>query len=134
MKGRPLLVAAMLAGSAAFAQSDAVPFAIAPDDPVMERLDGLALLPWMKNDPFTTDKAALNVHGFAETDTPRYSDDAYRSRIAALDARTPFSLTYRPVVKNYIELYAVRKREQTERMLGLAEQYFPIFEEALDRH
>ncbi len=134
MKGRPLLFAAMLAGSAAFAQSDAVPFAIAPDDPVMERLDGLALLPWMKNDPFTTDEALLNVHGFAATDTPRYGDDAYRSRIAALDARTPFSLTYRPVVKNYIELYAVRKREQTERMLGLAQQYFPIFEEALDRH
>ncbi|MFZ1687908.1 MAG: LysM peptidoglycan-binding domain-containing protein [Flavobacteriales bacterium] len=134
MKGHPLLFVALLAGSAAMAQSDAVPFAIAPDDPVMEQLDRLAMLPWMKNDPFTTDQALLNVHRFAETDTPRYSDDAYRNRIAVLDANTPFSLTYRPVVKSYIELYAVRKREQTERMLGLAQQYFPVFEEALDRH
>ena len=142
MKGPPILFVALLAGSAAMAQSDAVlptsrdgvAFAIAPDDPVMEQLDRLAMLPWMKNDPFTTDEALLNVHGFAATDTPRYSDDAYRNRIAVLDARTPFSLSYRPVVKSYIELYAVRKREQTERMLGLAQQYFPIFEEALDRH
>ncbi|MEO8069719.1 MAG: LysM peptidoglycan-binding domain-containing protein [Flavobacteriales bacterium] len=134
MKGHPLLFVAVLAGSAAMAQSDAVPFVIAQDDPVMEQLDGLAMLPWMKNDPFTTDRELLNVNGFAVADTPRYSDEVYRNRIAVLDARTPFSLTYRPVVKSYIELYAVRKREQTERMLGLAQQYFPIFEEALDRY
>src|SRR5690606_13413786 len=34
----------------------------------------------------------------------------------------------------YIDMYAQRKQEQTSRMLGLAELYFPIFEEALDRY
>ncbi|MCB0784071.1 MAG: lytic transglycosylase, partial [Flavobacteriales bacterium] len=37
-------------------------------------------------------------------------------------------------VQAYIDLYAQKRREQTSRMLGLAELYFPVFEEALDRH
>ena len=143
MNERTLLLAASLALSTALlAQPDAapatgqyeVPFAIATDDPVMEQLDRLAQLPWVKNDPFSTDIAKLNVHRYAVTDTPRFSEEVYRNRLAVLDHHTPFSLTYRSVVKGYIELYAVRKREQTGRMLGLAQQYFPIFEEALDRH
>ncbi len=36
-------------------------------------------------------------------------------------------------MQSYIDLYAVRKREMTSRMLGLADLYFPVFEEYLDR-
>lgn len=46
---------------------------------------------------------------------------------------TPIKLAYNPYVKRYIELYALQRREQVERMLGLGEWYFPIFETALDR-
>jgi membrane-bound lytic murein transglycosylase D len=104
------------------------------DDAVLERLEALSTLPWLKNDPFTTDRTTLNVHGFAEADTPRYSPDVVRQRLAVLDERTPFKLTYNGPVQSYIDLYANRRREQTARMLGLAQLYFPVFEEALDRH
>jgi len=115
------------------AQSDGVsgPFA---DDPVVQRLDDLAALPWIKHSAFTTDTARLNVHGFAADHVPTWSEDEYRHRLRVLDAATPFDLTYNRVVQSFIDLYSVRKREMTSRMLGLAELYFPIFEEALDRH
>ncbi|HEX2616002.1 MAG TPA: LysM peptidoglycan-binding domain-containing protein [Flavobacteriales bacterium] len=112
-------------------------FAQAPvpaDDPVLEQLDRLSRLPWLKNDPFTTDVSVLNVHHFAATDTPSYKADVYRQRLNILDERTPFKLTYNEPVQSYIDLYAKRKREQTSRMLGLAQLYFPVFEEALDRY
>jgi membrane-bound lytic murein transglycosylase D len=35
-------------------------------------------------------------------------------------------------VKHFIDVYAVKKRNLTSRMLGLAELYFPLFEEQLD--
>jgi membrane-bound lytic murein transglycosylase D len=54
--------------------------------------------------------------------------------LAILDAATPFELVYNPVVQSYIDLYTVRKREMSSRMLGLAELYFPTFEEYLDRY
>ena len=104
------------------------------NDEVLARINDLSNLPWLKNDPFTTDVKALNVHGFAPTDTPSYTPDVVRQRLALLDERTPFKLTYNEPVQGYIDMYTRRKREQAARMLGLAQLYFPIFEEALDRH
>ncbi len=104
------------------------------DDPVLQRLDELAHLPWVMNDRFTADTSVLNVHGFAADAVPSYPPEEMRRRLTVLDQRTPFALTYNSVVQAYIDLYAVRKREQTSRMLGLAQLYFPVFEEALERH
>jgi len=107
---------------------------IRPDDPVLARLDDLSQVHWLKNDPFTADTALLNTHGFAPAEVPTWDEQTYRHRLAVLDERTPLSLTYNQPVQAYIDLYAVKKREQTSRMLGLAQLYFPLFEEYLDRY
>lgn len=140
VSSRALLFAATLP-LGLFAQDTARPTDTAPaggpvaaNDPVLERLDALTQLPWLKNDPFVTDADQLNIHGFAATDVPNYPADVYRRRLAVLDERTPFKLTYNEPVQSYIDLYAQRKREQTARMMGLAQLYFPVFEEALDRY
>lgn len=129
MSKYPTLLLSLLLSAGAMAQDP-----ISADDPVLEQLDRLSMLPWLKNDPFVTDAEALNVHGFAPDHVPTYSADTYRERLTALDDLTPFKLTYNQQVQGYIDLYAQRKREQTARMMGLAELYFPVFEEALDRH
>ena len=126
---KPLLLLSLLLCTGAMAQEP-----IPADDRVLEQLDRLSMLPWLKNDPFVTDAEALNVHGFAPDHIPTYSADTYRQRLGVLDELTPFKLTYNQQVQGYIDLYAQRKREQTARMMGLAELYFPVFEEALDRH
>lgn len=41
------------------------------------------------------------------------------------------TLSYNGIVRNFIELYLVKKRSQVSTMLALSEYYFPIFEEAL---
>ena len=118
-----------LCSATGFAQ-DVIP----SNDEVLARINDLSNLPWLKNDPFTTDVSALNVHHFAVTDTPSYAPDVVRHRLGLLDERTPFKLTYNDQVQGYIDMYTRRKREQAGRMLGLAQLYFPVFEEALDRH
>ncbi|MEO8590591.1 MAG: LysM peptidoglycan-binding domain-containing protein [Flavobacteriales bacterium] len=131
----PLLLLGAMAGL--FQGLHAQPVAevhLMPDDPVAARLDDLAALPWIKNSSFSTDTSALNVHGFSAERVPVWSESDYAHRLAVLDQSTPFDLTYNPVVQSYIDLYAVRKREMTSRMLGLAELYFPVFEEQLDRY
>lgn len=115
-----------------FGQSGAP--ALPADDPVMARLDDLARMHWIKHSPFTTDTAAHNVHGFSADQIPQWPEATMRQRLAVLDGTTPFDLVYNRVVQSYIDLYAVRKREMTSRMLGLAELYFPVFEEQLDRY
>ena len=129
---RKLLLALLVPAS--LAAQPGSPLPLLADDPVAARLDDLAALPWVKNSPLHADTAKLNTHKFPATYIPAWPEVTYQSRLAALDGHTPFALTYNPVVQSFIDLYAVRKREMTSRMLGLADLYFPVFEEYLDKH
>jgi membrane-bound lytic murein transglycosylase D len=57
-----------------------------------------------------------------------------KNRLFVLDQNTPFQLAYNDRVLAFIKVYLERKKDQTEWMLGLSRQYFPMMEEALDRH
>lgn len=101
---------------------------------IADRLDELLHIKYFKDYYFTTDTQELNIYGFDPDEIPEYPDSVYIGRIQTLNGETPIELTYNKTVKNYIELYAVKKRDLTSRMLGMAEVYFPLFEEYLDRY
>lgn len=61
-----------------------------------------------------------------------FHDSVYLSRLHNLPSE--MELSFNSVVKSYIEMYAVRKRDQVSYMLALGEYYYPMFEEALDRY
>lgn len=58
----------------------------------------------------------------------------YEYRIAELNRRSPFPYRFHPLVLKYIKIYTIERREQVQQMLGLAELYFPIFREELDKY
>ena len=43
-------------------------------------------------------------------------------------------LTYNNIVKKYIEVYTIKKRDKLEEILTLKNYYFPMFEEVLDKY
>ena len=61
-----------------------------------------------------------------------FHDSVYTHRLHSMP--TVMELSYNSVVRKYIEMYADRKREQVSYMLALGDYYFPMFEQALDRH
>lgn len=65
---------------------------------------------------------------------PRYPDMFYEYRIAELNKLTPIELEYNEIVKKYIENYAVKRREEFAKIIGLADLYFPIFDYMLDKY
>ena len=75
-----------------------------------------------------------NKYKFAEDSVPVYDDYTYQSRLAKLDAVSPFDLIYNEHVKGFINLYTVRKRESVSRMMGVAQLYYPMFEEVMDKY
>ena len=105
-----------------------------PDTVDVDKLDSLAEKKIWGKKQLITDTAQLNVNNFPADTVPVYSDSTYKARIKMLDAQTPINLTYNKVVRNYIDLYSIKKRNLTSRLLGLAHYYFPMFEEELDRH
>ncbi len=104
------------------------------DDPVAMRLDSL-----MRYSFFYSDSSQYSTEEFVQGDEeldliPDFPDSIYKQRIALLDGQTPLDLDFNVYVKRYINVYTKKRREQVSRMLGLANFYFPMFEEALDRY
>jgi membrane-bound lytic murein transglycosylase D len=64
---------------------------------------------------------------------PSFSDSIFAARIEALNKNTPLDLVFNPYVKQYIDVYTTRRRDQLSRMMGLGAYYFPLFEEVLDQ-
>ncbi len=104
------------------------------DSPVVKMIDSLTYVKFYKKQYFILDSTRTTDRKFKPGEIPSYPDSIYEQRIHALNIETPFELTYNKIVKNYITLYADKKRNLTAKMLGLAELYFPMFEEALDKY
>jgi membrane-bound lytic murein transglycosylase D len=73
---------------------------------------------------------SLNPTQDASLPIPVFSDSVYRARIEAIPSIA--GLTYNELVKRYIEVYTVKRRTQVEVMLGLSDQYFPLFDDIFD--
>lgn len=78
-----------------------------------------------------TSAGDLNIYGFEETDVPMYADSVMAYRLSLLESEIP--LDYNVYVKPYINLYTIRKRNLSSKILAWSKYYFPMFEEALDR-
>lgn len=61
-----------------------------------------------------------------------FSDSVYMQRLYNLP--TEMELSFNPIVRSYIEMYSKRRRSLVSYMLSLGNYYYPMFEQALDRH
>ncbi len=93
-----------------------------------DKLDSLTNS-WYVQNAFLLDSTEL-----AEADTLKQilPDSVYIQRLQSLQSAV--SLSYNTTVRNFIAMYTVRKPKQVAVMLGLANYYFPLFEEALAKY
>ncbi|MBC8006336.1 MAG: lytic transglycosylase domain-containing protein, partial [Verrucomicrobia bacterium] len=93
-----------------------------------DKLDSM-LKSWYVQNAFLLDSMEL-----AEADTLKQTlpDSVYIQRLQSMQSAV--SLGYNNTVKNFITMYTVRKPKQVSVMLGLANYYFPMFEEALAKY
>ncbi|WP_223266961.1 hypothetical protein [Chlorobium phaeovibrioides] len=96
-----------------------------------QSLDSLMNATYFSDEHFASPSGKSAMPGFPSTFVPQYNDSVYTARIAELNSRTRFELTYNKYVNGFIRVYAVDKRLATAKILGLREVYFPLFEEAL---
>ncbi len=106
---------------------------LATDDPIVAMLDSLAMLTVFRNLERRAD-TTVQFGKFPSGFVPQYDDSVYSARMERLNAYSPIDFVFNAYVKTYINLYANRRRDLTERVMGLAELYFPLFEEQLDKY
>ncbi|MCX6245004.1 MAG: LysM peptidoglycan-binding domain-containing protein [Bacteroidetes bacterium] len=104
------------------------------DDPVVSMLDSLAGLKVFENSRFLKPGSSETNTISGSDQIPYFPDSVYRDRITGMSLQSPFEYVYNADVRKFIDLYAYRKRGLTSRILGLAQIYFPLFEEQLDKY
>ncbi len=91
-------------------------------------LDSLLNLWYVKNAPRRNRGEPLKDS--SDFTPPSFIDSVYIERLARIPS--VIDLSFNSVVRNYINVYTVNRREQMQVMLALTEYYFPVFEEILD--
>ena len=98
------------------------------NDIFSEKIDSASVI-WQVNNVMDDDSLELqNVLNFPKN----LPDSVYAQRL--MDSEQVIDLSYNKVVRNFIQMYTEKKRDQVEMMLGMSEYYFPIFEEILDKY
>jgi len=104
------------------------------DNFIAAALDSLSTLKYFENNENTVNRLNENKYNFLPNFIPSYPDSVYYYRMQRLDVGSPINLTYNSYVRMFIDLYANKKRGTTSRVLGLAQMYFPMFEQQLDKY
>ena len=65
---------------------------------------------------------------------PELSTDTLKARLKRLNARTPFNVEYNPGLENVIKSFLKNRHQSFERLMGLSNYYFPMFERELDNY
>ena len=103
-------------------------------DFMMEMIDDMQDIKYFEANKLESSSKSENIYNYPTGYVPTFPDSVYAERIAKLRSQTTMELVYNKHVKSFIDVYAVRKREHTCKILGLADIYFPMFEEALDKY
>lgn len=78
-----------------------------------------------------SDIASLNIDAEVSYDL---SPELLKSRLAKLDAKSPFNIEYNPALENTIKAFLKNRTKAFERLMAVSEYYFPMFEEHLAKY
>ncbi len=140
MKKSTVLVVALMASVFAGATSlkDSLPqggnFQLNPDDPEIAEIDRILVSSYLNHYCYSSDQCLLNAYGYSPEAVPAFPTDVVAARMDILDRNTPFDLVYNSTVQGFIDLYAVRRRDISTKVLGMSELYFPMIEEYLAKY
>jgi len=139
MKRSPIILLACLAFLSAgslSAQTDSTQanLPLSADDPQVLAIDKMLVSGYLNHFCFSKDPRHRNAFGYEEESVPTFPVELVAERMRVIDNDTPFDLVYNSTVQGFIDLYSVRRRDLTAKVLGMSELYFPLFEEALSRH
>lgn len=84
---------------------------------------------WFLDNVFLSDSMEVQ---FIDNYPKNIPDSVYVRRLQ--ETEQVIDLSFNPAVLSFIKMYSERKRDQVERMIGLSEYYFPMFEEMLDKY
>ncbi|MCB0455011.1 MAG: LysM peptidoglycan-binding domain-containing protein [Aequorivita sp.] len=104
------------------------------DMALARKKDSLWLKELYKSDLFEDIYNSVVNQEYDMVDYDELPTEVLKQRLKELDARTPFKVEYNPSLESVIKQYLKNRRGTLERLMGLSEYYFPMFEQELDKN
>jgi len=104
------------------------------DDPFLERIDSLHEAQLFNKNPISYNIRDLNIHKLPLDSIPVYSDSVLQLRMQDMNTFSPIEFTFNTRVKRCISVYGKNRRQMLSKVMGMAELYFPMFEEELEKN
>lgn len=82
-------------------------------------------------DGLVSDIKNLDLNVAVDYDLPT---DVFKERLRLLDEKSPFNIEYNPQLENLVKNFLKNRKRSYERLMGLSQYYFPLFEEAMARY
>jgi membrane-bound lytic murein transglycosylase D len=108
--------------------------AFSEEDLYIEEIDSMLMVSIRQQFCFSSDSSLLNIHRYDFDSIPAVDPFVVADRLEILNAESPMDISWNPTVQQYINYYVVKRKMQSGRMLSLSQQYFPLFEEKLDKY
>lgn len=88
----------------------------------------------MQNDLFQEMKSDLEIINIDDKLDFELSTELLKERLKILDSKSAFDIEYNPGLENLIKHYLKNRKRSFERLMGLSQYYFPIFEAFLAKY
>lgn len=88
----------------------------------------------MQSDLFQEMKSDLEIINIEDKVDFELSTELLKERLRILDSKSAFDIEYNPGLENLIKHYLKNRKRSFERLMGLSQYYFPIFEAALAKY
>ncbi|RXR20986.1 LysM peptidoglycan-binding domain-containing protein [Flavobacterium amnicola] len=82
-------------------------------------------------DGLVSDIKNLDLNVPVDYDLPT---DVFKERLRLMDEKSPFNIEYNQQLENLVKNFLKNRKRSYERLMGLSQYYFPMFEEALARY
>ena len=104
------------------------------DDPFASRADSLWLKELSNNTLYEEIYTTVTNLDYEPVEYEELPTEVLKERLKELDAKTPFNVEYNPSLESVIKYYLKNRRKSMGRLMALSNFYFPMFEEALNKH
>ena len=82
-------------------------------------------------DGLLADIKTLDLNTPVEFELPT---EVFKERLRLMDEKSPFNIDYNPQLENLVKSFLKNRKRSYERLMGLSQFYFPMFEEAMARY
>ncbi len=104
------------------------------DDEMTSCVDNLWMKEMTNEEVFADLYSEIKNNNFDKAVDYDLPTDLFKERLRLLDEKSPFNIEYNVGLENLVKSFLKNRKRSMERLMGISQYYFPVFEEAMAKY